>query len=409
VTNHGYAAPNGFKKFEDTAFSSTQNPGFFDELKAMFSGAGSNTQKNNIKNAITALTKKVQEIFKGYTFDPEGALHYKSNAGDATSSFVSEGDWGNEGEGKKKTKDALDSDIINNLAGMASDAADKILLLAYDTEMFSCYTTTSDPVMKTMAGIPMGIDVNYYFQSEQEYLYNGNINNAVANLSAVAGILFLVRFVFDYIASFTITKVNHAVNSIKTALSFTGPFAVVIGEAARVVIAMAEATIDVGRLRSGHKVALFKTDPNWKFSVGGLIEAVGDASRDVAADLTGGVSGNANEDDDGGLCLYYSDYLRLFMLLVNGDDLAARTANLISLNVTNKKENVGDAGDRAARENKMSELTLVDLQKAKTDFKITTTVDMRMLFLSMPFAQEGVKGVIPPKTMPVSVSDYRGY
>ena len=97
------------------------------------------------------------------------------------------------------------------------------------------------------------------------------------------------------------------------------------------------------------------------------------------------------------------------MLLVNGDDLADRTANLISLNITNKKNNVGKAGDRNARESKMSGLTLVDLQKAKTDFKITATVDMSMLFLSMGFAQDGIKGIVPPKNMVVSVTDYRGY
>ncbi|GHU93305.1 hypothetical protein FACS1894208_02570 [Clostridia bacterium] len=414
VTNYTYSAPNGFKRFENSAFSSTKNPEFYNLLKNMFSNTDKNNSlKKNAMKVITTLTKKVQDIFKGYTFDPEGALHYKSSDSSTTSSFVSEDDWGKEGKGKEKTKNALNSDIISNLGDMAGAAADKILLLVYDTEMFSCYTTTSDPEMKTMSGIPLGIDVNYYFQSEQEYLYNGNISNAKANLSSVAGLLFLVRFVFDYVASFTIGEVNDIVNAIEGALSFTGPFAIVIGEAARVVIAMAEATLDVGDLRSGHRVALFKNNDNWKFSVSGLLDAIKDTAHDVAADMlsdnssSGGTSHDHKAEDEQGL--FYSDYMRLFLLMVDGDTLADRTANLISLNVTNKNEGVGSAGDRTARENMMSGLTLVDLRKAKTDFKITTTVDMSMLFLSMQFAQDGVKGVIPPKTIEVTVTDYRGY
>jgi len=51
------------------------------------------------------------------------------------------------------------------------------------------------------------------------------------------------------------------------------------------------------------------------------------------------------------------------------------------------------------------------LEDMKTDFSITTSVNMRMLFLSMPFAQDfsDKKGIGMPKTMPVKVTDYRGY
>ena len=47
----------------------------------------------------------------------------------------------------------------------------------------------------------------------------------------------------------------------------------------------------------------------------------------------------------------------------------------------------------------------------KTDFSLTTTVDMQMLFLSMFFAQNfsNSRGIGMPATIPVSVTDYRGY
>jgi hypothetical protein len=47
----------------------------------------------------------------------------------------------------------------------------------------------------------------------------------------------------------------------------------------------------------------------------------------------------------------------------------------------------------------------------KTDFSLTTTVDMRMLFLSMLFARNfsDSRGIGMPETLPVAVTDYRGY
>ena len=95
--------------------------------------------------------------------------------------------------------------------------------------------------------------------------------------------------------------------------------------------------------------------------------------------------------------------MRLFLLLVDANTLARRTARLIELNVTNYRDGLNAVEDDMAKADRF------DLSKAVTDFSLTTTVDLRMLFLSMPFAQKGVNGVVPPKTLPISVTDYRGY
>ena len=100
---------------------------------------------------------------------------------------------------------------------------------------------------------------------------------------------------------------------------------------------------------------------------------------------------------------------RLFLLLKSGNTLAQRTAKLIELNVTNYKEKIGENSDRSARESAMAAAERVDLRKAITDFSVTTTVDLKMLFLSMPVAQKGVNGVVPPGTKELVVTDYRGY
>lgn len=134
----------------------------------------------------------------------------------------------------------------------------------------------------------------------------------------------------------------------------------------------------------------------------GLVNMVKDGAKDVVLDESMAAGSDADKGDDG-VSLTYTDYMRLFLLLVDNDTLAERTANLIELNVTNYRYGIN------ADEEKMAAANRFDMSKAITDFSITTTVDLRMLFLSMPFAQEGVNGVIPPKTLPITVTDYRGY
>ena len=213
----------------------------------------------------------------------------------------------------------------------------------------------------------------------------------------------------DYVASFSVSGVNSVVNGVKAALAWTGPFAILAGELARLGLSIGEAVIDVGRLRSGDEVAVFKSNDNWRLSIDGLVKASTDTlSKDAVSTAfgTAGYSGSdstATEHGDEGITMNYTDYMRLFLLLVPGDTLADRTRRLIELNITNYQKGID------ADENAMANAERYDLGELFTGFTLTTTVDMRMLFLSMPFAQEGVAGIVPPKTLPVSVTDYRGY
>ena len=254
---------------------------------------------------------------------------------------------------------------------------------------------------------------NYYFQSELEYLYNGSLSSAKDNLKAVTGMILLIRFVLNYTISFTISVVNDTVRAVEETLSFLGPGAIVIGELVRLVMALGESVTDVSRLKDGCKVVLFKrngTDSNgktiWRFSLSGLLSQL---EEGIVGDLPSNACAAAGKDDDPD-GFVYKDYMRLFLLLVDGDVLAQRTARLIELNVTNYRDGIGSKGDRSARESAMSAATLFEMNKAITDFSVTTTVNLKMLFLSSPIAQRGiVNGVVPPKTKEVTVTDYRGY
>lgn len=423
-------APRGFEKFQSSAFNSTHNQEFYGKLSEMYGAKKDNdSKKGSIIKGLTQVAGKLQDRFKELLeFEPLGAWNYtkgtSSGSGDdGGSAFGSDGDWGSSGQLKAKAKSALNDSLLSRISNAGNSAANKLLLLAYDSEMFSCYATNAgysgteqeardEPTEKSMAGIPLGIKVNYYFQSELEYLYHGNLNSAKANLVVVTGMILLVRFVMDYTASFAINAVNATVEAVESALSVLGPGAIVVGELVRLVMAVGESVFDVSRLKDGSTVVLYKTNETWTFSLSGVLNEIKKgAAQSVDVDsLMSMGSSSAGDGDSDKTGFVYKDYVRLFLLLVDGDVLAQRTAKLIELNVTNYKNKIGDNADRSAREAAMSGAELFDLRKAVTDFSVTTSVVMKMLFLSSPAAQSGyVNGVVPPGSKELVVTDYRGY
>lgn len=418
-TKYSPADP-GYKQFNNSMFDEFHNREFFEELDGLYGeGKGDDKGKSNVKNSVTKIfsgtKKKFASLFDG--FNPDGAEKLPGALNDSNPNTGSDFgtndkyDWSKEDQGKNELKESMDSDFLSILANAGDAMGNKILLMVYDTEMFSDYSTPGEAEIKggkaqkiNMAGIPLGTEVDYYFQSELEYLYNGDLSGAIANLKSVAGMIFLIRFVFDYVASFSVSSVNTLVNSIKTALAWTGPFAILTGELARLAVSLGESALDVQRLRRGDEVAIYKTNKTWKFSVDGLINMVAEEISNAAVQSALDVGTDADTDNDKDVpTMKYTDYMRLFLLLVDGDTLARRTANLIELNVTNYKEGFN------ADEGEMASAKIFDMSKAITDFSLTTTVELRMMFLSMPFAQKGVGGVIPPKSLSISVTDYRGY
>ncbi len=422
-----YEVPGSFEQFQSDAFRETHNPEFYEMLKKMYGAKSGDAKKGKILKSLEKVAKNIQEQFTGFLeFEPLGAWTYANGGGaggSESTAFGRDGDWGSPNGAKDQAKNALNDDLLGRIAGAGNAAANKILLLTYDSEMFSCYATNAgysgteqeakdEPTEKSMAGIPLGIKVNYYFQSELEYLYNGDLNNAKANLAAVTGMILLVRFVLDYIASFSIKSVNNTVRAVKEALTVLGPGAIVVGELVRLVMALGEGVSDVSRLKNGCTVALYKNDDLWRFSLEGILnqitDGVGDAVSCDSLFNSGSTGGSEKDSDDSGFT--YKDYMRLFLLLVDGDVLAQRTAKLIELNVTNYRDGIGNSADRSAREQAMSAAKPFDMSKAVTDLSVTTTVTMKMLFLSSPAAQKGyVNGVIPPGSKELTVTDYRGY
>ncbi|MDR0491769.1 MAG: DUF5702 domain-containing protein, partial [Oscillospiraceae bacterium] len=321
---------------------------------------------------------------------------------------------------------SLGSSVVNVVSdplGSAAEAGNYLLLLTYCTSMFSNYTTTRPESIgksldeldeksftKSITGVPISPKVNYFYQSEWEYLYNGN-SSASANLSSVTKLLFVIRLVCNYITVFSVSEVSNIVTAIRTAFSWCPPAGLLLSELARAAFAAAETVVDIAALRSGHKVPLLKkaSANEWTCSPSGLINAISKAAADTAGE------GGGNTKDEKGLS--YSNYLLIFFIVKSivyvghednaATELALRCGNLIEWNVINYKEGVN--ADESKMTDALAKEDRFKLSNMKTDFSISSAVDMRMLFLSMPLAQKGINGVVPPKTIPIVVTDYRGY
>lgn len=390
---HQYTAPEEFKLFQDFV---PQQQNFYKDLQGLIqeSGDGGMTKKEG-KSQVSGLLKTIQELYNSaVVFEPEGATSLPNTVTSSSFAFEEASGWGSD-------DDMIGSNVFSLLgeitSGLFDDAVGKGLLLVYDLEMFSDYVSNRSPAGEeekkedvSMAGIPFNVKNNYLYQSEVEYLFNGN-SDSIANLKAVYGIMYAVRLVFNYTASFGITEVNTAVQSLY-AIPYVGWL---IGEAARFGFAMGETLVDIAKLRSGGTVPLLKTNDTWQLSVQGLL---GEAKDSVEQKVSDASKSSTTSSDSSALELSYSNYLAIFLFFVDGDTLAKRTADLIQANVNWYRDGGDSLSDAFA------------LNQANTDFDVSTTVDIKFLFLSMPLAQNFAQsGITPPTTFPISASISRGY
>jgi len=430
-SNVTYNVPPGFKTFG----SHTGNTVFFEELKQMMDqpnippvklydgqreASGSNSERKQ-KNMITDLLNLANSAYNGMANNPIGAKYVNGSSASSTDSL----NMNNITELIPLAKNEPVANVISDPYGSVAAAADYLLLLSYCTSAFSNYTTARPEINgkkrddlsgvefpKSMTGIPLSPEVNYFFQSEWEYLYNGN-ENAAKNLSSVSRLIFIVRLICNYITVFSVREVTSVVTSVRSAFSWNPPLGLILGELVRAAFVAAESAVDVAALRAGKEVPLIKKGRSgeWVCSPSGVAKAL----REVAADTVSGESNansNTNNDEKG---LTYSNYLTFFFVAKGltssgtATELTQRTANLIEWNVINYKN--GIYCDEEKMSGALAESGRFKLIDMKTDFSLTTTVDMRMLFLSMFFAQNFSvsRWIGMLSTMPVSVTDYRGY
>lgn len=398
-----------FKSVEYVEFEKLgqQEKEFYNMLKNLSGGSDDDSQEESVRGSLNDVLKYIKSLFDGLVDEPEGAYYYKYNGGSGEATGLASGEGWSDDEITDTAKSALNSNILKDISGILDDATNKILLVTYDVEMFSHYATNkpvnSGKKEESLTGVPFNTTNNYYYQSELEYLYNGDKNSALKNLSAVKGSLLLIRFVCNYVVSFSITSVNNTVSLIESIIPF--PVNFIVGELARLVIALGESAIDVSQLRNGKKVPFFKDNNTWQLSIEGIIKGTVKATENIIKSA----ANTSLPDDEKGVD--YATYMTLLLFLKDGDTLADRTRSLIELNLTAylHRGELSGLTNNGSRENKMASIEPESFSKYVTGFTITTSADIDMLFLRMNAAQNGIGGVIPPKVYTVKESLSRGY
>ena len=398
-----------FKYFRDFSGDAEM---FYKTLDQMFSKGSDRSEGETTKAVVKKLLQNVKEkIKKGFSVETAGASRYPGSLKGAADAETVEMDLDSNWEEGDNAENAigsmLDSPLLDRFSDLAASVGNKALLLVYDTEMFSNYTSPNEAGAYdlTMSNIPMNTRVNYFFQSELEYLFHGNKDSAPENLTTVAMLLLLVRTVMNYVSSFMIPSVQGIVTGVEGALVLLGPFAFAVGALVRTGLVLGESFLDVVKLRSGDSVPLIKMQPSeWTFGGTGLVEDLMNTGEEAIAklDSTAAAASSAKKAvrkaEPGSMT--YRDYVRIFLLLVEGNTLARRTGNLISLNITNYKTG-NNAAERA--------MDLMKLSQFGTCISISSTLELRFIFLSMGYAQKGINGVVPPRTMTLKSTEYRGY
>jgi hypothetical protein len=449
----GYGMPLGFQKF---ATLSNRHKDFYDELKNLAGSSaampfvpedidsGDGDAEKKQRNVLKALGKIVDEAYKGLINAPNGAMYFD---GEVSSDLTLDGDEDDENRFldniKKSLKNNIILDVIADPVGTLANAGDYTLMLSYGLYSFSNYSTnkglngggvpahTGDkakPEIQTPTGIPLGVRMNYFYQSEWEYLYNGS-KYAGANLNAVYKLMFIIRLACNYITVWKVPGVTAIVKSIY-AIPFVG---FILGELFRALVVVGESLVDISNLRNGYLVPIIKRPAEWNLVGANMVKLIKGTTTNTADGRNRGLS--------------YENYMLIFFVaqaafsfggggieskyLNNSSgnfeaaarQLATRTSTLIELNMihytknfhtlTNGNIHNKSRSDYQAREKAMTaalnEQDRFWMHNMATSFSITTNAELRMLFLSQPFAQRGVNGVVPPSVIDISVTDFRGY
>jgi chemotaxis protein histidine kinase CheA len=374
---------------------------FYDVLEEIMNSAGVE-KESEIKTSITQILKVARDLLQGSLNIPEGAAFYATSIGGAvTSDFGTQDNWDDTKEAKKSAKNALDNPLLSGLSTIANDCTNKLLLVTYGTSMFSNYATNKPNAAEkkevSLAEIPFGKEVNYFYQSEQEFLYGGS-SLASDNLKAVSGMIFLVRFIMNYVSSFVLSDVTGLVRNIALALPF--PANIIVSELARFGLVVGQSVIDLNKLRMGYRIPIMHTEAShsWQLSPSGIASLGSDAVKMMDSYRTG-----ADTEVDEGTGFSYANYLSVLLLFVDKAMLTQRIQLLIELNLTNYKNNVN------TDEAQMASLERIRLDKYAAGICVSTSIQMKTLFFTMKMFQDGINGVKPSATYTISDTVYRGY
>lgn len=318
LENDEFSTKSGF-----TTKAQEENQQFFEYLASNFEYK-SGTEEEEKSEASDG--GKEALIDKGkVTSAKENAKNDKTLSGDVSSDFLdamvtnnskSQQDIGvdptdPEGSSDDNVTDTADSmsdeettSFLKALGDIAATERDKLYLVEYMRNMFSCYTTNIDPdagnpnveekkdkevgsqyenkddFEKTLSGIAISADNNYYYGGECEYILWGGTPSSAVNKTKAS--IFGIRFILNLIYAMSAPDINALTFEWATVIAGWTVFGVpIVQTVLKIALALAESAYDLNQLCLGKSVPLYKSSTTWAMSPQGMIGIAKDAAAEL--------------------------------------------------------------------------------------------------------------------------------
>lgn len=319
LENDEFSTKSGF-----TTKAQEENQQFFEYLASNFEYK-SGTEEEEKSEASDG--GKEALIDKGkVTSAKENAKNDKTLSGDVSSDFLdamvtnnskSQQDIGvdptdPEGSSDDNVTDTADSmsdeettSFLKALGDIAATERDKLYLVEYMRNMFSCYTTNLDPsegktyedtanFERTLSDIVISEDNNLYYGGECEYILWGGTPSSAVNKTKAS--IFGIRFILNLIYAMSAPDINALTFEWATVIAGWTVFGVpIVQTVLKIALALAESAYDLNQLCLGKSVPLYKSSTTWAMSPQGMINVTKETAATLIGKATEAAEKNLND------------------------------------------------------------------------------------------------------------------
>ena len=171
----------------------------------------------------------------------------------------------------------------NASSGLGVDIRDRLYIMEYAANMFSCYTTKEDE--ETLTGYKiLELSREEVQHGELEYLVWGKSGESIRGpVSANMRMIYVIRLALNTVYAFTDQEVvSFAYSTAAALVGWTG-FGVPIVKTLIIILdAAAESAWDLNHLKAGEDIPIYKTTDTWVMKPSGLVSrTVEDAAKAV--------------------------------------------------------------------------------------------------------------------------------
>lgn len=295
LENDEFSTKSGF-----TTKAQEENQQFFEYLASNFEYKAGTEEEEKSEASDGGKEALIDE--GKVTSAKEKAKNDKTLSGDVSSDFLdamvtnnskSQQDIGvdptdPEGSSDDNVTDTADSmsdeettSFLKALGDIAATERDKLYLVEYMRNMFSCYTTNLDPSTgktyedtanfeRTLSDIVISEDNNLYYGGECEYILWGGTPSSAVNKTKAS--IFGIRFILNLIYAMSAPDINALTFEWATVIAGWTVFGVpIVQTVLKIALALAESAYDLNQLCLGKSVPLYKSSTTWAMSPQGMI------------------------------------------------------------------------------------------------------------------------------------------